>query len=108
MTGKAVSILADIRPDSTTFGKTETIKFDEGSHKAVFIPKGIANSVCALGKKPVHYMYMVDAYYDGTDTTAVAWDDPDLALEWPIKKPIISERDRKNPRLRDLYPEKFK
>lgn len=107
VTGKMFSALVDIRPESPTFGKIETFEFDENTHKALFIPKGVANSICVTGKKTVDYFYLVDAYYDGKDTTAVAWDDPDLAIKWPVKKPIISDRDRNNPRLRDLFPDKF-
>lgn len=108
VTGEMFSAVVDIRPDSETFGKVATFTFDENSHKALFIPKGLANSICVTGKTPVHYLYLVDAYYDGKDTRAVAWDDPDLAIKWPVKNPVISERDRDNPRLRDLFPEKFK
>ncbi len=108
VTGKCFSALVDIRPDSPTFGKVETFNFDGKSHKALFIPKGVANSMCVTGNKAVEYFYLVDAYYNGKDTTAVAWDDPDLAIDWPIKKPIISDRDKSNPGLRELFPDKFK
>lgn len=107
-TGKMYSYFVDIRPDSPTFGKVELIKFDENKLKAVFVSKGIANSICVIGSVPVHYFYLVDAYYDGKDTTAIAWNDPDLNIKWPIKNPIISERDRNNSTLRELFPEKFK
>ncbi len=109
MTGQVFLALVDIRPDSKTFGKYETFEFDtEKEHKALYIPKGIANSFCVTGEKDVNYLYFVDAYYDGKDTTAVAWDDPDIGIKWPIAGPILSERDKNNPRLRDLFPEKFK
>ena len=108
ITGKMFAAIVDIRPDSKTFGKVETFNFDEETPKALFISKGLANSICVTGETPVHYMYLVDAYYTGGDTRAVAWDDPDLNIDWPIKNPIISERDRNNPRLRELFPEKFK
>lgn len=107
ITGKMFAALVDIRPEQPTFGKVETFAFNEESPKALFIPKGLANSICVVGNTPVHYMYLVDAYYDGKDARAIVWDDPDLAIQWPIKDPIISERDRNNPRLRDLFPEKF-
>ncbi len=106
-TGKMFSALVDIRPDSPTFGKVETFSFDEKSHKALFIPKGVANSICVTGKKDVEYFYLVDEYYNGKDTTAIAWNDPDLAIDWPVKKPVISARDKSNPRLRDVFPDKF-
>ena len=108
LAGKVFTAIVDIRPDSETFGKHETFVFDDKSRKALFIPKGLANSVCVDGDKPVDYLYLVDAYYDGKDTRAVAWDDPDLKIKWPVKNPIISDRDRNNSRLRDLFPDKFK
>ena len=106
--GEIFSAIVDIRPDSSTFGKYEVFKFDENSHKALFIPKGLANSICVTGHEPVDYLYLVDAYYDGTDTRAIAWDDPDLKIPWPIKNPIISERDKKNLTLRQMFPDKFR
>jgi dTDP-4-dehydrorhamnose 3,5-epimerase len=108
LTGKVFAAVADVRPDSKTFGKVETFVLDERNPKALFIPKGLANSVCVIGNKPAHYLYLVDAYYDGSDVTAFAWNDPDLKIKWPVKRPIISERDKNNPSLREIFPEKFK
>ncbi|MCH7641094.1 dTDP-4-dehydrorhamnose 3,5-epimerase family protein [Patescibacteria group bacterium] len=107
LTGRMFAALVDIRENSKTFGKVETFTLDEKKPYALFIPTGIANSICVLGNKPVHYMYLVDAYYTGGDTRAIAWDDPDLNIKWPVKNPIISERDKNNPTLRELFPEKF-
>ncbi len=107
VTGKMFAAIVDIRPNSNTFGKVETFVFDETRPKALFIPNGLANSICVIGTKPVHYFYLVDKYYDGSDTTAITWDDPDLNIEWPVKDPIISERDKNNPTLREVFPEKF-
>lgn len=107
ITGKMFTAIVDIRPDSKTFKKVETFTFDAKSHTALFISKGLANSICVVGREPVHYFYLVDKYYDGKDTRAVAWNDPDLKIKWPVKNPIISDRDKNNPTLRELYPEKF-
>ena len=107
LSGKVFVAIADIRPESETFAKVETFTLDDSNRHALFIPKGLANSFCVL-EGTVNYLYLVDAYYDGSDTRAVAFDDPDLNIPWPIENPIISERDRENPRLRDLFPEKFK
>lgn len=108
LSGKMFSVIVDIRPDSPTFGKYETFEFDEENPKALFIPKGLANSICVTGDKPVHYLYLVDAYYTGQDTRAIAWDDPDLNIKWPITNPVISDRDKANPTLREMFPDKFK
>lgn len=108
VTGKMFAAIADIRPDSPTFKKVETFIFDDANRKALFIPEGLANSICVVGDEEVNYLYLVDAYYTGKDTRAIAWDDPDLAIDWPITDPVISERDKQNPKLRELFPEKFK
>ncbi|MBI2329844.1 dTDP-4-dehydrorhamnose 3,5-epimerase family protein [Candidatus Daviesbacteria bacterium] len=106
--GDAFLAIADIRLDSTTFGKVETFNINDNNRIGLFIPEGLANSICVVGKKVVDYIYLVDKYYDGSDTRAIVWDDPDLAINWPIQNPIISERDQNNPRLRELFPERFR
>lgn len=106
--GEVFIAIVDIRVESPTFGKFETFYVNDANRIALFVPKGLANSYCILGKDPVDYIYLVDAYYDGSDQRAIAWDDPDLNINWPIDDPIISERDKNNPKLRDLFPEKFK
>ncbi len=108
LSGEMFAAVVDIRPESSTFGKFETFTFSDKDRFALFIPKGLANSICVTGQEAVDYIYLVDKYYDGSDTRAIAWNDPDLNIDWPIKDPIISERDRNNPALRDLFPEKFK
>ena len=112
VTGKLFTAIVDVRPESKTFGRVETFTFDntvvDSFHSAVFIPKGLGNSICVIGRKPVDYVYLVDEYWDDKKSQGIAWDDPDLAIKWPIKNPIISERDRNNPTLRELYPDKFK
>ncbi len=107
VTGKMFAAIVDIRPDSPTFAKIETFTFDDTNRYALFISKGLANSICAIDGD-VNYIYLVDTYYDGKDTRAIAWDDPDLKIDWPVKNPIISDRDKANPKLRDLFPGKFK
>lgn len=107
VTGRMFAAIVDIRPESPAFSQVVTFTFDEADPRALFIPKGLANSICVVGDAPVNYLYLVDAYYDGKDTRAVAWDDPDLAIDWPIANPTLSHRDRTNPRLRELFPEKF-
>ena len=108
VTGKVFLAQVDIRPESRTFGKYETLISDEDNRFALYVTKGIANSFCVMGEEDVHYLYVVDGSYDGSDTKAIAWDDPDVAVPWPVKKPIISKRDKNNPRLRDMFPDKFK
>jgi len=108
LNGEVFVAIVDIREDSQNFGQVETFKINDENRFGLFIPNGLANSLCVISDVAVDYIYLVDQYYDGTDTRAIAWDDPDLKIDWPIKNPIISERDRNNPKLRELFPEKFK
>jgi len=110
VSGKMFAAIADVRPNSKTFLKVETFEFDNteaGFHRALFLPKGMGNSICVLGDTPVDYVYLVDEYWDNSKAQGIAWNDPDLAIKWPVSDPIISERDKKNQTLRELYPEKF-
>ncbi len=111
ITGKIFSAIVDVRPESKTFGKYEEFVFDntkkDSPHNALFLSKGMGNSICVMGDEPAHYMYAVDEYWDNSKARGIAWDDPDLNIKWPVKNPIISERDRDNPTLRELYPDKF-
>ncbi len=107
MSGSVFVAIADIRTSSETFGKVETFTIDDANRHALFIPQGLANSFCVL-EGTVNYLYLVDAYWNGSDTRAIVWNDPDLAINWPIKDPILSDRDKNNPTLRELFPKKFK
>lgn len=108
VSGEVFIAIADIRSDSPTFSKVETFNVGDNNRIGLFISKGLANSLCVIGNQPVDYIYLVDAYYDGSDTRAIAWDDPDLGIDWPVQDPVISERDKNNLTLRELFPEKFK
>jgi dTDP-4-dehydrorhamnose 3,5-epimerase len=111
VSGKMFAAFVDVRPKSKTFKKVETFVFDKenksSKHFAFYVGPGIGNSICVMGAKPLHYMYIVDEYWDNSKAKGIAWDDPDLAIPWPVKNPIISERDKNNPTLREIYPEKF-
>ncbi|MBI2086511.1 dTDP-4-dehydrorhamnose 3,5-epimerase family protein [Candidatus Daviesbacteria bacterium] len=106
--GQVFVAIVDIRVDSPTFGQAENFIINNDNRIALFVSRGLANSYCVIGNSSVDYIYLVDAYWDGADTRAIAWDDPDVAINWPIKEPILSQRDKNNPRLRELFPEKFK
>lgn len=92
--------LFDMRPSSPTYGATQTVEMDEGNHLGLFIPVGVAHGFVALSAATL--IYIVDNYFDGGDEHGVAWNDPDIGLDWGISDPIVSPRDIKNPRWRDI------
>jgi dTDP-4-dehydrorhamnose 3,5-epimerase len=106
--GTAFAAIADIRPESRTFGETRTFLLGDppGERIRLFIREGLANSFCATGSEVTDYLYDVSDYWSpGIDKRAVAWDDPDLAVEWPVDEPMVSAADASNPRMRDLWPD---
>jgi dTDP-4-dehydrorhamnose 3,5-epimerase len=112
VTGILYAPIVDLRPESSTFEKIEYITIDnskdDSPRHAIFLPKGgIGNSICALGDQDLNYLYLVDEYWDNSKARGIAWDDPDLNIKWPLENPILSDRDRSNPRLRDLFPDKL-
>jgi dTDP-4-dehydrorhamnose 3,5-epimerase len=107
LNGTCFVAVADVREDSKTFGCVETLTIRGDKPKAIFVAKGIANSFCVIGSKPLHYLYLVDEYYQNNEV-GIAWNDADLNIRWPIKDPILSDKDQKNPVIRDLFPEQFK
>lgn len=104
--GEVFIALADIRPESPTFGRIATYTVGPADPLTLYIPRGLAHGYCVLSES-ADYTYQVSAYYDGSDTRAVAWDDPDLAVPWPLREPLLSARDQTNPTLRQLFPDRF-
>ena len=107
--GAALQAVADIRPGSPTFGQVATFRLGDApgcEPVRVFIAEGLANAFCALGHGPTDYLYDASGYWQpGTDKRAVAWDDPDLGVAWPMTDPLLSDADRANPSLRALFPD---
>lgn len=112
--GLVYCALADVRPDSSTFGKVvgTYLGFSGEIHGgALYIEKGIANSFCVVDG-PADYVYVVDSSYKDRDTSmdrAVSVFDPDLDIKWPISAElmIMSDRDRYGRSMREIFPEKY-
>ncbi len=112
--GTIFAALADIRPESPTFGQVETFRmgFAEGALRgSIYVSSGIGNSFCVVDG-PVDYLYFVDRLYSERDPrgdVAISLFDPDLNVEWPLPKDqlIMSDRDQQAVTLRQKFPEKF-
>ena len=105
--GRAFVALVDVRPLLADPGASPPVEVREvGADDWVEIPAGVAHGFLAL--EPLTLVYVVTNEYDGTDELGFAWDDPDAAIPWPTVastpdgRPILSDRDRSGPRLRDL------
>ncbi len=100
--GVARVVLHDLREGSPTDGNTLTLDIGDGNECGVYIPPGVGHGFAAL--TDLTMTYLVDQYYSPDDELGVAWDDPDVGAEWGVADPILSDRDRSNPRRADLPP----
>ncbi len=116
--GVAFSVLLDVRKDSPTFGKWQAFllgddaEFPNALYGALYIPRGVANSVLVM-TETLNYFYFFDKLYKDRDPkkdVAINLFDPTLNIPWPVEKDklIISERDQKAVNLNDLYDVEFK
>jgi dTDP-4-dehydrorhamnose 3,5-epimerase len=92
--GEIWDVAVDLRPDSPTFGKCLGISLNADSGQMLWIPAGFAHGFCVLGEEPADVCYKVDALYNPATEGGIRWDDPDLAIAWPLPKPIVSDRDK--------------
>ena len=101
--GRVFDVVVDLRPGSPTFLQWRSFVLDDADHVQIRIPAGCAHGFQALSDE-ADVCYKVDAPYDPDHDAAVAWNDPDLAIPWPLPDPILSERDRNAPGLVELRP----
>ncbi|HEU0029936.1 MAG TPA: dTDP-4-dehydrorhamnose 3,5-epimerase [Kofleriaceae bacterium] len=98
--GEVFDVAVDIRRGSPTFGSTYGVVLSAANHRQLWIPPGFAHGFVALGDADV--AYKCSAHYDRDDDRALRWDDPELAIEWPLHgAPRLSARDASAPRLRE-------
>jgi dTDP-4-dehydrorhamnose 3,5-epimerase len=99
--GRIFDVAVDLRPDSPTYKRWEGYELDDVDHRQLFIPAGFGHGFCVLSET-ADVLYRLSSYYDPDLERGVAWDDPEIAVRWPISDPILSERDRNAPSLADL------
>src|SRR5919202_2176598 len=100
--GTARVVLHDLREGSPTEASTITLEMGDADECGLFIPPGVGHGIAAL--TDLTLIYLVDHYYSPDDELGVAWDDPDIAADWGLTDPILSDRDRKNPLRVDIPP----
>lgn len=100
--GAVWDVAVDIRRGSPTFGKWAAAEISAENWRQIWIPAGFLHGFCTL-QPNTEVIYKVTADYSPTSERAVAWDDPDLALPWPVAPgaAVLSEKDRRHPRLKD-------
>lgn len=100
--GKVLDVAVDIRKSSPTFGKHVMVELSEENKRQFFIPRGFAHGFLVLSEEAI-FTYKVDNPYAPQFEAGIRWDDPDLAIQWPIdpQKVQTSEKDLKQPSFKD-------
>ena len=99
--GAVFDVAVDIDPESTTYGQYVGVELTEENHKQLWVPPGYAHGFCVLSET-ADFEYKCTDYYDPSDEGGVIWNDPDVAIDWPIDQPLLSDKDSKLPTLKEL------
>jgi dTDP-4-dehydrorhamnose 3,5-epimerase len=99
--GEVFEVVLDLRPWSQTFLRHDSIVLDDRDHLQLWVPPGFVHGFQVLSEH-ADVCYRMDAVHDPARDLAVAWDDPELAIDWPLADPVVSDRDRSAPRLADV------
>lgn len=101
--GRVLDVAVDLRKDSPTFGKHFAIELTGENYLQVYIPKGFAHGFSVLSETAV-FQYKCDGYYAPASEAAIAWNDPDLGIDWklPSEDAVLSDKDRNHPSLKEF------
>ncbi len=102
VSGRVLDVAVDIREGSPTYGRCVTAELSGENMRQFFIPRGFAHGFAVLSREAV-FQYKCDNYYAPQAEAGIAYDDPDIGIDWkiPLQDIILSEKDRRHPRLRD-------
>jgi dTDP-4-dehydrorhamnose 3,5-epimerase len=100
ISGAVYDVIVDIRSASPTFGQWKGVILSEYNQRQLLVPQGFAHGFCTLVPH-TKVVYKVDAYYSPEHDRGILWNDPVLAIDWPVTEPILSDKDQKHPVLRD-------
>lgn len=93
--GRIWDVAVDLRPESATYGQHYGVELSDLNGRLLWMPAGFAHGFCVLGEEMADVLYKVDALYRPAGESGISWDDPDLAIPWPVQNPTVSARDQK-------------
>jgi len=99
--GEVFDVAVDIRPGSPTFGQWESILLSEENKTQLWIPPGLAHGFVVLSDV-ADFEYKCTQYYNPKDEACLMWNDPDVAIQWPVEQPILSVKDQQGLSLQEL------
>lgn len=107
--GRIMDVAVDVRPGSPSYGRHVSAELSAAGFEQIFVPRGFAHGILTL-EPDTEILYKVSAYYAPKFDQGLAWDDPALGIVWPMTKEkiVLSERDRRQPLLKDLPEHHFR
>ncbi len=104
--GEVFDVAVDLRRSSPTFGKWHGVRLSSDTKRQFYIPPGFAHGFQVLSEAALFH-YTCTGFYSPGDELTIRWDDPDLGIEWPLKDPLLSEKDAHGHRMRDIPRERL-
>jgi dTDP-4-dehydrorhamnose 3,5-epimerase len=99
--GKVYDVIVDLRHDSETFKKWEGFELSAENFQMLFVPKGFAHGFITL-EDNTEFQYKCDEYYNKESEGGIIWNDPDLNIDWHFENPVLSDKDKLLPFLKDF------
>lgn len=104
--GAVFDVAVDLRRSSPTFGRWYGVELSADTQRQFFIPPGFAHGFAVLSDTAL-FFYKCSDFYAPQHEVTIAWDDPDIGVKWPVAEPVLSEKDRRGLRLKDVPPERL-
>ena len=101
VSGRIFDVAVDLRPDSATRGRWIGVNLSADDRKMMYIPAWCAHGFCVLSER-AEVVYLASAEYSPAHESGIMWNDPELAIEWPVTDPMVSDRDKQWPRLTEV------
>lgn len=101
--GRIFDVAVDIRPDSSSFGQWAGVELSAHSHRQLYVPEGFAHGFIVLSDSALFHYYCTTEYAPQFEVS-IAWNDPDIGVNWPCAPQSVSTKDREAPRLCDIPP----
>jgi len=99
--GEVFDVAVDVRLGSPTFGRWEGVTLSSENKRQLYVPPGFAHGFCVISERAM-FSYKCTDFYSAPNEIGIAWDDPEIGIDWPIQSPQLSAKDRQNRPLRDI------
>ena len=104
--GEVYDVAVDVRAGSKTFGEWVAVTLSAENKRQFYVPPGFAHGFCVTSEMAL-FVYKCTDFYDPSAEGSILWNDPDLGIDWPIEDPLLSDKDKDAPRLKDVPLERL-